>query len=273
MFEEKESFWKKKGFYISACALLIAIMAVGVVYYRQTTPDSENDLLANIATEMPEVTKTPVITDKPLDETVQTNANISKNVLNKNSETESAEKEQKTKDALENKKVTQKKEERERTEASDKKREEAVTASTSLVKHSFNEEKGLLWPVKGDVVLKYSMSNTIYFKTLAQYKCNPGIVISAKEGTNVKAAADCTVTKVEKDEELGTVVTTDIGNSYTVLYGQLDNISVNKGDVLKEGDVLGTVAAPTKYFTEEGSNLYFQVKQGKETIDPLLLLR
>ena len=57
------------------------------------------------------------------------------------------------------------------------------------------------------------------------------------------------------------------------MYGQLDNISVNKGDELKEGDVIGTIAKPTKYFSEEGSNLYFQVNEGKETVDPLLLLR
>lgn len=123
------------------------------------------------------------------------------------------------------------------------------------------------------MILKYSMNNTVYFKTLAQYKCNPGIVISAKKGTNVKAAADCRVTKIEKDDELGTVVTTDIGSDFTVAYGQLDNISVNKGDELKEGDVIGTIAKPTKYFSEEGSNLYFQVNEGKETVDPLLLLR
>ena len=98
-------------------------------------------------------------------------------------------------------------------------------------------------------------------------------MISAKKGTNVKAAADCRVTKIEKDDELGTVVTTDIGSDFTVAYGQLDNISVNKGDELKEGDVIGTIAKPTKYFSEEGSNLYFQVNEGKETVDPLLLLR
>ena len=278
MFEEKESFWKKKGFYISACTLLIAIMAVGVIYYRQTEPDSENDLLANIATEMPEVTATPEKTDEPSDETqktVQANANVSANILNKNNEVNAFSEDKNTNNTSAQTKAEKKKAEKqtEKTEASQKKDVEAVTASTSLVKHSFNEEKGLLWPVKGEVVLKYSMSNTIYFKTLAQYKCNPGIVIAAKKGTNVKTAADCTVTKIEKDDELGTIVTTDIGSDYLVSYGQLDNISVNKGDVLKEGDVIGTVAAPTKYFTEEGSNLYFQVKQGKETIDPLLLLR
>lgn len=278
MFEEKESFWRKKGFYISACALLIAIMGVGVVYYRQADNGSDNKLLANIATEVPEPTN-QLSTQAPERDTAQTNAGVSKNILEKKDKAIVDKSD--TKKAAEQKKAEeQKKAAAQKKEAAAKKaaREEAekkkaATVSSNLVKHSFQEEKGLLWPVKGDVLLKYSMSNTIYFKTLAQYKCNPGIVISAKKGSKVKAAADCTVTKIEKNEELGTIVTTDIGSSYTVSYGQLDNISVNKGDELKEGDVIGTVAAPTKYYTQEGSNLYLQVMEGKETVDPLLLLR
>ena len=41
----------------------------------------------------------------------------------------------------------------------------------------------------------------------------------------------------------------------------------------REGYVIGTIAKPTKYYTEEGSNLFFQIKNGKDTVDPMLLLR
>lgn len=262
MQEEKESFWRKKGFYISACTLLVAVMAVGTIYYGQTKSDNDNELLADIATEMPETDTKESGTDE---KAAQTNAGVASNVQTQESVSKKKEKTATLKEKTEKKK--------QKTKTVSKQETKAVTASTNIVKHSFNEEKGLLWPVSGDVVLKYSMSNTVYFKTLAQYRCNPGIVISAEKGTNVKAAANCTVTKIEKNDELGTVVTTDIGNNYSVLYGQLDDISVNKGDELKEGDVIGTIAAPTKYYTVEGSNLYFQVKQGKESVDPLLLLR
>ena len=36
MFEEKESFWQKKGFYFSACLLLVGVMAVGAICYRKS---------------------------------------------------------------------------------------------------------------------------------------------------------------------------------------------------------------------------------------------
>lgn len=274
MFEEKGSFWKKKGFYVSACVLLVAIMAVGVIYYRQADTSGEDKLLADIATEVPEATATPSQEEK---EIKQANAGVSQNIVKKPENQTNSEKEQDITKKVEKKAKTQKKEVAQNKKTTEKKKDntqkKAVTASSNHINYSFDAEKGLLWPVKGDVILKYSISNTIYFKTLAQYKCNPGVVISAKEGSKVKAAANCKVTKIEKTDELGLMVTTDIGSGYTVTYGQLDNISVNKGDELKEGDIIGTVATPTKYYSEEGSNLYLQVNEGKETVDPLLLLR
>lgn len=272
MLEEKESFWKKKGFYASACVLLVGVMAVGALTYRKLyMNDSENQMMANIATEVPEATPGRMAdaepTAAPEQEAAQANAPVSKNTSKKEKET------------AKEKSVTKKKETatetKKKSSTQNSQNEAAKVTSTTVnqTKLSFNEEAGLLWPVEGDVILKYSMSNTVYFKTLAQYKCNPAVVISAKVGTEVKAAADCRVTKIEKDDELGTVVTTNIGDNYTVSYGQLDNISVNKGDELKEGDVIGKIANPTKYYTEEGSNLYFQVKEGKNTVDPMLLLR
>lgn len=273
MLEEKETFWKKKGFYASACILLIGIMAVSAIAYRKwntNTGSSSNKIMANIATEVPAatpaITAAPKPSATPKQKAAQVNAPVAKNDTSNGEK--SAKKDRKATQAVKNTDAAQ------TTKTPKQTAKKAAQASAAAqTKLSFNEEAGLLWPVKGDVLLKYSMSNSVYFKTLAQYKCNPGVVISAKTGTEVKAAADCQITKIKQDDELGTVVTTDIGNNYTVSYGQLDNVSVNKGDILKEGDVIGTIAKPTKYYTEEGSNLYLQVENGKETVDPMLLLR
>lgn len=282
MFEEKESFWKKKGFYLSACVLLVCVMAVGAIFYRKTNlNENESNMMANIATEVPSSTANntgnSAISSEgntKQEEAAQANAKVAENITSQKDNEEKSSTQKTEKDNDIDKKKTTKNEKKETTAKSNSNnKSQSVSANTNRSKYSFDEEKGLLWPVKGDVILKYSMNNAIYFKTLAQYKCNPGIAISAKVGTKVKAAADCQVTKIEKNDELGTVITTDIGDKYSVLYGQLDNISVNKGDELKEGDVIGTVAKPTKYYTEEGSNLYLQVIEGKESVDPMLLLR
>jgi murein DD-endopeptidase MepM/ murein hydrolase activator NlpD len=118
------------------------------------------------------------------------------------------------------------------------------------------------------------MDHTIYFATLMQYKCNPAIIIDAEVGTEVKSAADGVITKIDAtNEETGFTVTMEIGDGYSVVYGQLDNVTLEVGDSVAKGDVIGTVSEPTKYYTVEGSNLYFQVMENGQTLNPMLLLR
>ncbi len=137
---------------------------------------------------------------------------------------------------------------------------------------SFDQEAGVIWPVNGDVLMKYSADSTVYFKTLGQYRSNPALIISAGEGANVCSATDAIVTKIGENEEIGKYVETSIGDDYKIIYGQLENVQVNKGDSLSEGELIGTIAAPTKYYVDEGSNLYFQMKCGDETVDPMIFL-
>lgn len=139
----------------------------------------------------------------------------------------------------------------------------------------FNEDKGLLWPITGNVIMNYSMDSTIYFQTLAQYKCNPALIIAGDVGTDVFCAADGIVTDITENEETGFTVTTNVGDGYYIVYGQLNekDLTVEVGDSIAEGNVIGTIAEPTKYYVVEGSNLYFQVLEGDDTVNPMLLLR
>ena len=132
---------------------------------------------------------------------------------------------------------------------------------------------GLLWPVKGDILMEYSADQVVYFKTLAQYRTNPAVLIGAKEGAPVKASADGTVRDITTSEETGRTLTMMIGDDFTVTYGQLKEIVVEKGDEVAEGQVIGKVAAPTKYYSLEGTNLYYQVKEKDSPVNPLILLR
>lgn len=139
---------------------------------------------------------------------------------------------------------------------------------------NFQVDVGLLWPVTGNVIMNYSMEHTIYHATLMQFKCNPAIIIDAEVGTEVKAAADGIITNIEDNVETGFTVTTDIGNGFSLVYGQLaKNQSLKVGDMLREGKVISTISKPTKYYSVEGSNLYFQVLQDEETVNPMLYLR
>lgn len=147
--------------------------------------------------------------------------------------------------------------------------EEVQETSLNQPALSFSPEEGLTWPIVGKVLINYSMDKTVYFPTLQQYKYNPALVIEATEGETITAAADGRVSSIYYDVQYGNCVSVDLGDGYELTYGQLGDISLKEGDYMQVGDVIGTVAAPTKYFTTEGANVYFKLTQNGEPCDPL----
>ncbi len=138
---------------------------------------------------------------------------------------------------------------------------------------TFDEGESLAWPIVGNVVMNYSMDSYIYYATLGQYRYSDAIVIAATEGENITAAADGVVTEVFYNEEIGNAMTVALGDGYELTYGQLSDIRFEAGDTVNRGDLLGTVAAPTKYYTLEGTNVYFRMTKDGEPVNPLTLLQ
>lgn len=137
----------------------------------------------------------------------------------------------------------------------------------------FGEEDKLVWPIVGDILINYSMDKSIYFPTLDQYKYHPAIVISATVGESIAAAAEGRVVSVSYDRELGNTVVMDLGNQYELTYGQLDNVTVSEGSYVVTGDIIGSVASPTKYYSTEGANVYFKLTKDGEPVNPLTKLK
>lgn len=137
---------------------------------------------------------------------------------------------------------------------------------------NFTEESAMVWPLSGELLVDYSMETTTYFKTLDQYKCSKGVVLGAAVGSSVQAAANGKVLSIVENEETGVTVTMDLGNDFYAIYGQLKGLNFKVGDYVEQGAILGCVDEPTKYYVEEGSNLYFAVKKGGTYVDPMLYL-
>ena len=146
------------------------------------------------------------------------------------------------------------------------------TNTASLPKLSFSADTDMTWPVNGNILLDYNMDQTIYFPTLDQYKLNPAISVQAAEGAPVLASVPGTVYSIEENAQTGTTVTMEIGSGYQAIYGQLKDLEVAEGDTVAEGAVIGYIAAPTKYYSSEGSNLYFAMKENGEPVDPIAYL-
>lgn len=133
----------------------------------------------------------------------------------------------------------------------------------------FSEEEPLLWPVDGNVLLNYSMDQTIYFPTLDQYKYNPALIVSGEVGEKVFAVAPGVVTAIAEDAKTGTTITMDLGSGYVAKYGQLKDVTMQEGDVVEKGEILGYLGEPTKYYSVEGCNLYFQLLKDTEPVNPM----
>ena len=147
-------------------------------------------------------------------------------------------------------------------------KEQPPVAETAGKQLAFTESQGLTRPVSGEAVLHYSMDSSIYFATLDQYKYNPAVMLSAVEGDMVTVCADAQVLSIYDDAQLGRVVVLDLGNGYQATYGQLGDIRVAVGAYVNRGQELGTVAAPSKYYSVEGVNLYFKLTKDGTPVNP-----
>ena len=134
---------------------------------------------------------------------------------------------------------------------------------------SFAGTDALTLPVVGEVLLDYSMDKAIYHATMQQYKYNPALVLAAAEGTVITAAADGIVKNIYYDAQTGNTVIFDVGDGYELTYGQLEEIAVSEGDRVSVGDLIGKVASPTIYYSEEGSNVYLKLTKDGTPVDPL----
>lgn len=146
-----------------------------------------------------------------------------------------------------------------------------ATKPTAAEELHFNGE--LAWPVEGEVLISYSMDKTVYFPTLQQYKYNPAMIIAGNVNDKVTAAARGKITSIEVNSQTGCTVTVDLGDGYQTVYGQLKEVPLATGDVVEAGTTIGYISEPTKYYSVEGSNLYFQVKKDGESKNPLEFMK
>lgn len=144
---------------------------------------------------------------------------------------------------------------------------ETAADSGNVVLH-FSRESGMNWPLQGTVLMNYSMDQTVYFATLDQYKYNPAVIIGCNVNDRVNCAVDGVVTDISTNEVTGCTVTMDVGDGYDVIYGQLKQVPYEVGTMVMQGSLVGYVAEPTKYYSEEGCNLYFAMEKDGTPVDP-----
>ncbi|GAB6931819.1 M23 family metallopeptidase [Calditerricola satsumensis] len=101
------------------------------------------------------------------------------------------------------------------------------------------------------------------------YRPNTGIDLATadKKPFDVLAAADGTVTRVEKDPLVGYVVEIRHNDKLTTVYMSLEDVKVASGAQVKKGDVIGK-AGRSALEKELGPHLHFEVRENGEAVNP-----
>ncbi|MCM1289768.1 MAG: M23 family metallopeptidase [Corallococcus sp.] len=104
--------------------------------------------------------------------------------------------------------------------------------------------------------------------TLGWWQAHMGVDIAANEGTDVTAMYDGTVIEVKYTMGMGNAVTIDHGDNVVATYASLGDVAVKKGDVLKKGDVVGTVSTTASDEYLDGAHLHLSVKKDGKYVNP-----
>lgn len=124
-------------------------------------------------------------------------------------------------------------------------------------------------PLRGDVLMAFSVDELVYSPTLADWRIHDGVDISAKPGTTVMAASPGTVSLVGEDPMMGTLVTIDHDGGYQTTYANLQETpAVSQGDYVSAGQIIGAVGTTAAAEAAQSPHLHFSVTKNGEPVDP-----
>lgn len=259
-----------------SCALLLAVAAAGVTMYRSENSVKKQD--ENQAEEQQMAEETPLSDlSQGQEDAMNSGGSDTEDVTSDQAQAENTE--ALSEDTQGQQEPAQTPEvSAEEAQGQQETQEEAAeepaedTAAQVTPELNFTEDTIMLWPVNGEVVIDYSMDATTYFPTLDQYKYNPSLVMSAAVGDPVQATANGQVLSISEDVETGTTLTMDMGNGYQAVYGQLKDVAVQEGQTVEAETIIGYVNDPTRYYVEEGANLYFAMTKDGAPVDPMIYI-
>ena len=125
---------------------------------------------------------------------------------------------------------------------------------------TFNQK--FIWPVEGKILSKYGSNNPGFF--------NDGINIESVSGKDVKASSAGEI--VYSGNEIpgyGNLVLIKHSKNWITAYAHLNKIYKKKGALVKKGESIGAVGNSGNVKIPQ---LHFEIRKGKEAVDPLKYL-
>lgn len=103
------------------------------------------------------------------------------------------------------------------------------------------------------------------------YLQNSGTDFINENVFDVVAVLDGNVTDVKEDDTLGKVIEIKHDNGYVSIYQSLSEVSVKKGDMITQGQVIGK-SGTNELDKDMGNHLHFELYVNGQVVDPTLYL-
>jgi murein DD-endopeptidase MepM/ murein hydrolase activator NlpD len=120
-----------------------------------------------------------------------------------------------------------------------------------------------IWPVRGYIISRFGQKNSPY---AAETDFHNGIDFESFPGTEIRATAPGKVSDIRWDPSLGLIVTIKHKYGFTTLYGHCQRVSVELGQQVAKGEVIGYVGRTgktTRYIC------HYEIIIGTESVDPM----
>jgi murein DD-endopeptidase MepM/ murein hydrolase activator NlpD len=125
---------------------------------------------------------------------------------------------------------------------------------------SIKEE--MIMPVQGRVMSGFGWRKHPVYQ---DWRYHTGVDFGVTEGSSVRAALSGNVVESDSARELGVYIVIEHSNGVKTKYAHLTSSSVNRGDAVKQGQIIGSSGASG---VTSGQYLHFEVVSGDEVVDP-----
>lgn len=166
---------------------------------------------------------------------------------------------------------------------------ETFNSTTTKEEELFHADNDMFsWPVKEQIIYGYSdndVGSSFMNPTLDRTMRSFGLFLKTDENAKVQVAGQGKVLSITQYPtadmpedmdypQVGLAVIVDHGNDWKTVYGlHTGNASVEVGDIVQAGDVIGSVGKPSMDFSATGTNLYFQVLKNDMPVNPKDMLK
>jgi murein DD-endopeptidase MepM/ murein hydrolase activator NlpD len=145
--------------------------------------------------------------------------------------------------------------------------------SKSTKKAVIAQTQKFIKPVFGEVSFDFSNDKLVYSKTLEEWRTHSGVDLAAERGTPVKAVSDGVVSEIKNDPRFGIMIVLDHQNGLKTLYSNLASEDmVTPNQIIKQGEVIGSVGNTAIIEASEQSHLHFEVWKKNKVVDPVAYL-